>query len=140
MKILKKKKKEEDEDPGNSLAVRWLGLCAFTPVKGGGRVQFLVGELKSHKPTEQPHTHKTMELQLSPEPLMCMYVLPTTPYSQYDCNFGEIKNQGLHNCACSSNSWSLESISGKAMAPHSSTLAWKIPWTEEPVGCSPWGH
>ena len=22
----------------------------------------------------------------------------------------------------------------KAMAPHSSTLAWKIPWTEEPVG------
>ena len=28
----------------------------------------------------------------------------------------------------------------KAMAPHSSTLAWKIPWTEEPVGYSPWGH
>ena len=26
----------------------------------------------------------------------------------------------------------------KAMAPHSSTLAWKIPWTEEPVGYSPW--
>ena len=23
------------------------------------------------------------------------------------------------------------------MAPHSSTLAWKIPWTEEP---GPWGH
>ena len=22
----------------------------------------------------------------------------------------------------------------KAMAPHSSTLAWKIPWTEEPDG------
>ena len=28
----------------------------------------------------------------------------------------------------------------KAVAPHSSTLAWKIPWTEEPVGCSPWGR
>ena len=27
----------------------------------------------------------------------------------------------------------------KAMATHSSTLAWKIPWTEKPVGCSPWG-
>ena len=26
----------------------------------------------------------------------------------------------------------LEFISEKAMAPHSSTLAWKIPWTEEP--------
>ena len=26
----------------------------------------------------------------------------------------------------------------KAMAPHSSTLAWKIPWSL--VGCSPWGR
>ena len=25
------------------------------------------------------------------------------------------------------------------MAPHSSTLAWKIPWTEVLAGCSPWG-
>ena len=28
----------------------------------------------------------------------------------------------------------------KAVAPHSSTLAWKIPWMEELVGYSPWGH
>ena len=28
----------------------------------------------------------------------------------------------------------LSYISEKAMAPHSSTLAWKIPWTEEPDG------
>ena len=34
----------------------------------------------------------------------------------------------------------LEVNSEKAMAPHSSTLAWKIPWTEEPVGWSPWGR
>ena len=27
----------------------------------------------------------------------------------------------------------------KRMATHSSILAWRIPWTEEPVGCSPWG-
>ena len=27
---------------------------------------------------------------------------------------------------------SLVSLSEKAMAPHSSTLAWKIPWMEEP--------
>ena len=26
------------------------------------------------------------------------------------------------------------------MAPHSLTLAWKIPWTEEPGGRSPWGR
>ena len=23
---------------------------------------------------------------------------------------------------------------------HSSILAWRVPWTEEPGGCSPWGH
>ena len=28
----------------------------------------------------------------------------------------------------------------KEMATHSSTLAWEIPWTEEPGGCSPWGR
>ena len=28
----------------------------------------------------------------------------------------------------------------KEMATHSSILAWRIPWTEEPEGCSPWGH
>ena len=26
------------------------------------------------------------------------------------------------------------------MAPHSSTLAWKIPWRRSLVGCSPWGR
>ena len=25
------------------------------------------------------------------------------------------------------------------MATYSSTFAWRIPWTEEPGGCSPWG-
>ena len=31
--------------------------------------------------------------------------------------------------------------SEKAMTPHSSTLAWKIPWMEEPgAGYCPWGH
>ena len=28
----------------------------------------------------------------------------------------------------------------KEMATHSSILAWKIPWTEELVGYSPWDH
>ena len=28
----------------------------------------------------------------------------------------------------------------KEMETHSSILAWKIPWTEESVGYSPWGH
>ena len=28
----------------------------------------------------------------------------------------------------------------KGMATHSSILAWRIPWTEEPGGYNPWGH
>ena len=28
--------------------------------------------------------------------------------------------------------WGQTMVEEKAMAPHSSTLAWKIPWTEEP--------
>ena len=33
----------------------------------------------------------------------------------------------------------LEDILEKAMAPHSSTLAWKIPWVEEPGGLQSMG-
>ena len=33
----------------------------------------------------------------------------------------------------------LDSILEKAMAPHSSTLAWKIPWMEEPGGLQSMG-
>ena len=29
---------------------------------------------------------------------------------------------------------------GDGMATPSSVLAWRIPWTEEPGGCSPQGH
>ena len=32
-----------------------------------------------------------------------------------------------------------EELLEKEMAPHSSTLAWKIPWMESLVGYSPWG-
>jgi len=28
----------------------------------------------------------------------------------------------------------------EGMATHSSILVWRIPWTEEPAGYSPWGH
>ena len=28
----------------------------------------------------------------------------------------------------------------KAIATHSSILAWRIPWTEEPAGYGPWGR
>ena len=32
-----------------------------------------------------------------------------------------------------------EDLLEKEMATHSSILAWKIPWTEEPGSYSPWG-
>ena len=35
--------------------------------------------------------------------------------------------------------WWCHPITEKAMAPHSSTLAWKIPWTEEPGGLQSMG-
>ena len=38
------------------------------------------------------------------------------------------------------NPWVREALLEKAMAAHSSTLAWKIPWMEELVGYSPWRH
>ena len=35
--------------------------------------------------------------------------------------------------------WKYMVSSEKAMAPHSSTLAWKIPWMEEPGGLQSMG-
>ena len=33
-----------------------------------------------------------------------------------------------------------EDLLEKEMATHSGILAWRIPWTEKPVGYSPWSH
>ena len=33
-----------------------------------------------------------------------------------------------------------EDLLEEGMATLSSVLAWRIPWTEEPGGYSPWGH
>ena len=38
----------------------------------------------------------------------------------------------IHGGILSDKRGKLCSVSEKAMAPHSSTLAWKIPWAEEP--------
>ena len=49
-------------------------------------------------------------------------------------------------CQCSRHqeTW-VQSLGGedpleKAMVAHCSVLAWRIPWTEEPGGYSPWGR
>ena len=49
--------------------------------------------------------------------------------------FGSNKESKHLFYLASNNSGFLE----KAMAPHSSTLAWKIPWTEEPGGLQSMG-
>ena len=42
-------------------------------------------------------------------------------------------------CSCLELNLFGDSLTEKAMAPHSSTLAWKIPWTEEPGGLQSMG-
>ena len=47
-------------------------------------------------------------------------------------------------CSCQSrghgfNPWVISSLLEKEMATHSSILAWRIPWTEEPGGLQPMG-
>ena len=46
-------------------------------------------------------------------------------------NFSEYSHSHLYICVVS--------VMEKAMAPHSSALAWKIPWTEEPGGLQSMG-
>ena len=60
-----------------------------------------------------PHTHTVIPWYLSPSLAAQMVKrLPTTQETQV-------------------RSLSWDDPLGRAMAPHSSTLAWKIPWTEE---------
>ena len=52
--------------------------------------------------------------------------------------------QSVKNLSATQETWiqflGWEDSLEKEMATHSSILAWKIPWTEEPGGYSPWGH
>ena len=65
-----------------------------------------------------------------------VHVLPPCPQSQDQIQSWKIKRSSRSftpECAhWNENHYSI--ITEKAMATHSSTLAWKIPWTEEPGG------
>ena len=52
---------------------------------------------------------------------------------------GEVWGVSLRHSKDSEFSLHYRSRVEKAMAPHSSTLAWKIPWTEEPGGLKSMG-
>ena len=51
--------------------------------------------------------------------------------SWFPGGLGSLKRGYLH-CLGTKNTFLQSSIAEKAVAAHSSTLAWKIPWTEEP--------
>ena len=53
-----------------------------------------------------------------------MQIESTVRYHTYQNGHHQKRNQKIINAR--------ENMAEKAMAPHSSTLAWKIPWTEEP--------
>ena len=52
----------------------------------------------------------------------------------YLCDFLALGSGGWLKCIVGTINTHCDIILEKAMAPHSSTLAWKIPWTEEPGG------
>ena len=52
---------------------------------------------------------------------------------------GPAKGCNSHLIAKEELKWISSNLTGKATAPHSSTLAWKIPWTEEPGGLQSMG-
>ena len=59
-------------------------------------------------------------------------VLPSP--SPWDLPYPGIKLMSLESPALASGFFTTNSTWKKAMAPHSSTLAWKTPWMEEPGG------
>ena len=62
----------------------------------------------------------------------------TCPRSQA-CLRDGAPSVGSWLCAEKPSRASCSKVTEKAMAPHSSTLAWKIPWTEEPGGLQSMG-
>ena len=62
----------------------------------------------------------------------------STPVSQFIPPPLSLGNHRFVFCIC--DSLSQEDPLEKEMAPHSSTLAWKIPWTEEPGGLQRVAH
>ena len=59
--------------------------------------------------------------------------------SKTGCAFECEKKDPKGECLSLSKDFSFK-LSEKAMAPHSSTLAWKIPWMEEPGRLQSMGH
>ena len=88
------------------------------------------------------HTMPSSATLLSPSPLpfespVCRHVLWSVPYHSRTLKGLQLFSTTFHVCSeiCVANTLHLE----KAMAPHSSTHAWKIPWMKEPGGLQSMG-
>ena len=64
---------------------------------------------------------------------VCMYIYMTSLVAQMVKHWPTVQEPWVQSLG-----W--EDLLEKEMAPHSSIHALKIPWTEEPVGYSPWGR
>ena len=71
---------------------------------------------------------------------VCMYIYTYTHICKYTCIWASLVAQRLKRLpGMRDRSLGREDPLEKEMATHSSTLAWRIPWREEPGGLSPWG-
>ena len=136
----------------NSPMVQWLGLHAFFSKWAGSLPRVQTGELRSHKLWRRKKKKKPR------------YKMGLTGLSIHHPHHGETDDrcdwrnfiykyvyvslmaQWVKNSPATYSAGDADSVSGlgrapgKGMAAHSSILAWRIPWTEELVGSSQWGH
>ena len=101
---------------GNSLVVQWLGLCTF-PVQGLG----LIPSRGTKIPQVTWHSQKKIKCLKREQQIENIWGKSSRNFKKPNLNLLLATIYiGLHR------------ITEKAMAPYSSTLAWKIPWIEEP--------
>ena len=97
---------------------------------------------KESETTELLHFHPVMNSFLMTTPrkvqeISCLFRTPWIPWMEEPCGLQSMGSlRGRHDWATS---LSLFTFMHWRRKTHSSILAWKIPWTEEPVGYSPWG-
>ena len=122
MKIFKSLYEQESIHTGNSLEVQWLGLCAFT----------------AKSPGSNPKIPTARQTKKKKKRIYSCWVAPNSkwlgdPLTETRGKTEKTQKQGNYLIGHSlSISRSVMSDWEKAMATHSNTLAWKIPWTEEP--------
>ena len=92
------------------------------------------------------HVSYLLQFTIAPQFFLDFHVLNTLEHWSYLVNVPLSGDElfSLKCVLCLKYTWNLflvwgRSYSEKAMAPHSSTLAWKIPWMEEPGGLQSMG-